>query len=162
MATHSLIDLATIEDKQYLTHAIAAHLPSIASGPIASTALTIAEIQRLSDEESPPSSFSPTSLYLLPEGVQLPTKQVRETLLKLAVSAQGAAEALACSSVLAGQGSESDDTGDVALWLGHGDFGRGHAQNVIEKLGLVDWLGGAQVEMIAPCRCATFSTFPFY
>ena len=52
----------------------------------------------------------------------------------MALAAHDKALSQACSSLLAGQGSESDDTGDVAFWLGEGDFSK--AENVLGALGL--------------------------
>ncbi|PPQ64989.1 hypothetical protein CVT26_015698 [Gymnopilus dilepis] len=52
----------------------------------------------------------------------------------MALAAHDKALSQACSSLLAGPGSESDDTGDVAFWLGEGDFSK--AENVLGALGL--------------------------
>ncbi|KAJ2936552.1 hypothetical protein H1R20_g539, partial [Candolleomyces eurysporus] len=57
-----------------------------------------------------------------------------EYLQRLATLAKESAEAHACSSVLAGQGSEADDHGDVGLWLGTGPYD--NAEHVQRALGL--------------------------
>ncbi|KAH9924411.1 uncharacterized protein B0H18DRAFT_1119946 [Fomitopsis serialis] len=54
----------------------------------------------------------------------------------LTLRAGAAASSLACGSILAGQNSESDEYGDVAFWLGRGDFGTGHEPDIIDALGL--------------------------
>ncbi|KAF5386051.1 hypothetical protein D9615_002429 [Tricholomella constricta] len=83
----------------------------------------ISEIQSFVDDNAPRSRFDPQTLILLPPGSrQLPNNTVRQYLHRLALAAEATAAESACSSILAGQGSESDDTGDVALWLGKGDF----------------------------------------
>ncbi|KAJ7502770.1 hypothetical protein B0H11DRAFT_1986249 [Mycena galericulata] len=56
--------------------------------------------------------------------------------LTYAAAAQRAADSVLCSSVLAGHSSESDEFGDVAVWLGPGAFGKGNEQAVLKKLGL--------------------------
>ncbi|KAJ7647493.1 hypothetical protein FB45DRAFT_687757, partial [Roridomyces roridus] len=54
----------------------------------------------------------------------------------LAQAAQSAADAVMCSSILAGHTNESDEGGDVAVWLGPGNFGRGNERSVLEKFGI--------------------------
>jgi hypothetical protein len=54
------------------------------------------------------------------------------------------ASTLLCSSVLAGRTSESDEYGDVGLWIG--DLKHGTAADVLRRLGLNSWLHqGAKV-----------------
>ena len=54
------------------------------------------------------------------------------------------ASTLLCSSVLTGRTSESDDYGDVGLWIG--DLKHGTAAEVLTRLGLDSWLKqGAKV-----------------
>ncbi|RPD78380.1 hypothetical protein L226DRAFT_610315 [Lentinus tigrinus ALCF2SS1-7] len=60
---------------------------------------------------------------------------------ELARSANAAAASVYCGSVLAGQTSEADEYGDVALFLGFDteprvDFGPGHERDVLHVLGL--------------------------
>ncbi|KAG6878533.1 hypothetical protein C0993_004431 [Termitomyces sp. T159_Od127] len=111
---------------------------------IASTALMIAEIQSFVDDASPRSLFDPASLVLYPPSrPERPAEPVQQYLRRLACAANADAADMACSSILAGQGSESDDTGDVALWLGSGD----HAspELVLGTLGLSDWAASGKV-----------------
>lgn len=63
-----------------------------------------------------------------------PSAETAECLYALAKEAQDTAHARACSSVLVGASSESDDTGDVAFWLGAGDYGS--ADKVLQALGI--------------------------
>lgn len=53
---------------------------------------------------------------------------------QLALKAHSLAMANACSSILAGQGSEGDDTGDVGFYLGEGSYEK--AENVLKAIGL--------------------------
>jgi len=63
----------------------------------------------------------------------------------LVEAAEEAATSLACSSILAGQGSESDDHGDVGIWLGKGTYGKGHESEVLDALGLQSWAKGEKI-----------------
>lgn len=65
-------------------------------------------------------------------------KAALEYFSNLASTAKETAFAHACSSVLAGQSSESDDLEDVGLWLGTGQYDKEHANNVLRVLGLGD------------------------
>ncbi|KAF9456628.1 hypothetical protein BDZ94DRAFT_1138199, partial [Collybia nuda] len=85
-------------------------------------------------------SFLPARLLLIPPAQSLPHDKIQGYLYELVRAAQVAAEAQACSSILAGIGSESDDTGDAAFWLGEGQF-EGQAEEVVRALGLIDWAG---------------------
>ncbi|KJA27770.1 hypothetical protein HYPSUDRAFT_197930 [Hypholoma sublateritium FD-334 SS-4] len=62
-----------------------------------------------------------------------PSEEAARCLHELAEAAQEMAAARACSSALV-NGSESDDTGDVAFWLGPGDYGS--AAKVLGALGI--------------------------
>jgi len=55
---------------------------------------------------------------------------------QLVDEAQRVAYSRACSSALVGESNESDEMGDVAIWLGQGDFGPGHAEKVLLAFGL--------------------------
>jgi hypothetical protein len=149
MPAPSIVDLATIHDKHDLTRAITSQTPLSApsAGAIASTVLMLAEIQSLASQgvPIPHASFLPARLLLLPPAQNPPDEEVQEYLYELVRTAQASAEAQACSSILAGAGSESDDTGDAAFWLGEGQFGEGRAEEVIRALGLGDWAGSGKV-----------------
>ncbi|KAG5653621.1 hypothetical protein H0H81_011847 [Sphagnurus paluster] len=121
---------------EQLSHASAA--------AIASTALMIAEIQAFVDDGAARSRFDAQKLILLaPGATTLPADNVQDYLWRLALAAEAAATNNTCSSILAGPGSESDDTGDVGLWLGAGDFST--PDRVLEGLGLGDWARDGEV-----------------
>ncbi|KAI8969579.1 hypothetical protein BD414DRAFT_541044 [Trametes punicea] len=61
---------------------------------------------------------------------------IREYLKQLTQSANATATSLACGSILAGHASEADEFGDVAFWLGHGDYGSGHELDLLKSLNL--------------------------
>jgi len=63
-----------------------------------------------------------------------PSEQAQMYLYQLAKDAQAEAFSLLCSSLLVGQGNESDEYGDVAFWVGKGEFGV--AENVLHALGI--------------------------
>ncbi|KZT04607.1 uncharacterized protein LAESUDRAFT_727779 [Laetiporus sulphureus 93-53] len=63
-------------------------------------------------------------------------KAEEEYIASLTIQANAAAKSLACGSILAGQSSEADEYGDVAFWLGEGDYGVGHESQVLEALRL--------------------------
>ncbi|KAG6862288.1 hypothetical protein C0995_015985 [Termitomyces sp. Mi166 len=136
-AVHNRNDLARpVADANDLDHGSAA--------AIASTALMIGEIQSFVDDTSPRSSFDPTCLILYPPSAPSPPAEpVKQYLRRLARAAQADAADMACSSILAGQGSESDDTGDIGLWLGSED----HAspELVLSALGLSGWAANGEV-----------------
>ncbi|KAI0371046.1 hypothetical protein BV20DRAFT_965689 [Pilatotrama ljubarskyi] len=54
----------------------------------------------------------------------------------LTVCANAAAASLACGSILAGHTSEADEFGDIAIWLGNAEYGRGHELDALMSLGL--------------------------
>lgn len=63
----------------------------------------------------------------------------------LVEAAEEAATSLACGSILVGLGSESDDNGDVGLWLGNGPYARGQESEVLKALDLMDWAQGEEI-----------------
>ena len=69
---------------------------------------------------------------------QVPS-EVQTYLHSLTLAANAVANENACGSVLAGQGSESDEFGDVACWLGQGEYGPGRETDVLQALGLQSW-----------------------
>lgn len=108
------------------------------SSSISSTAVaaTVCHLQRLSNKRC---QFAALRLLFLPpldQNVSLPSKPLQDYFYELAYSAEAAAVTLACSSILAGQGSESDDFGDVSVWFGEGDFGKGREELILSKLGM--------------------------
>ena len=67
---------------------------------------------------------------------------------ELTTEANKAAESLFCGSILAGQTSETDEYGDVGVWLG--DLGIGPTASgsdqeaIVEALSLTRWAGEVQ------------------
>ncbi|KAF8647174.1 hypothetical protein AX16_007003 [Volvariella volvacea WC 439] len=153
MASASLltkpIDLNSITDKNDLSRVIdeATPLTDTTSHAFVSSALLIGELQIVSDSEAPLSRLVPGDLLILPPGVSdLQDKAIGRALYDLVIASEDAAVSLSCSSILAGQGNESDDTGDVAVWLGDGEYGPGHASDVLKRLGLSGWAESGQLK----------------
>jgi hypothetical protein len=117
---------------------------SAAGGKPAAAALraTIMALYGANKSLKPP-SFSPQYLTLVANGVSPSTSTLQVTG-NLASTAAEAAVTSACASILAGQSSESDEYGDVAILLGEGDYGPGQEVNVLESLGLQDWAEGVR------------------
>jgi hypothetical protein len=137
------LDLVNISNATQVSNAIHAPLSSPVKHAIAATVLSLAEIHRAFDNDGSLSTFLPDNLLLLPprtQGAQAPSTDQLQYMCDLTSRAANAAESLSCSSILAGQGSESDYTGDVALWLGEGDYGPGCEKNVLALLELTPWL----------------------
>ncbi|KAG6829555.1 hypothetical protein H0H92_004224 [Tricholoma furcatifolium] len=131
-----------------LAHSVAEAngLDNPSAAAIASTALIIQEIQSFIEDEDPRSTFDPSSLILFPPQPQAPLPpidSVKQYLRRLVLAAQADAVDLSCSSILAGQGSESDDTGDIAVWLGPGDFSS--PDLVLHALGLTEWAADGEI-----------------
>ncbi|KAI0674832.1 hypothetical protein C8Q78DRAFT_1009138 [Trametes maxima] len=63
-------------------------------------------------------------------------QSVQHYLRQLSVGANAAAASLFCGSILAGHTSEADEFGDIAFWLGDGDYGAGHEAAILDLLGL--------------------------
>lgn len=63
-----------------------------------------------------------------------PSASTASYLYRFAKAAQDSTYAHVCSILLAGEGSKSDDTGDVAFWLDEGDYG--DADKVLHALGV--------------------------
>jgi len=92
-------------------------------------------------------SFLPSSLILVPpesksksESESKPSPETETYLASLVRAAHRTGASLLCSSVLAGRGSESDEFGDVAFWVGEvGDAQADGAQadDILRALGLM-------------------------
>lgn len=85
--------------------------------------------------DNPPYLGAQIAPILAPRG-EASGQVEREFLAELTQRAAAAALSLACGSILAGRTSESDDYGDVALWLGKGDFGLGREREILDALAL--------------------------
>ncbi|EIN11577.1 hypothetical protein PUNSTDRAFT_131739 [Punctularia strigosozonata HHB-11173 SS5] len=90
-----------------------------------------------------PPSFSDEHLALVAADVSPSTASLQATG-DFGRAVAEAAFATACGSMLAGQSSESDEYGDVAVFLGDGEYGPGHEGKVLEALGLVHWKEGIE------------------
>lgn len=84
---------------------------------------------------------------LIRAGSTPPTKDATQYLSSLATAAHQAATSLLCSSILAGQGSESDEFGDCALFVGQVDATialegatKEPAEKILRAAGLEAWL----------------------
>ncbi|KAH9947610.1 hypothetical protein B0H21DRAFT_323942 [Amylocystis lapponica] len=107
----------------------------------AATAATLRTLYHIPAAPHPYPRLRDTSLdtvaALLPRSIESDTAPPPRAFLEaLAAAAHRAATACFCGSVLAGQTSEGDECGDVALWLGDGAFGRGHEAAVLAALAL--------------------------
>lgn len=71
------------------------------------------------------------------------SSEVEEYLNGLAVEANEAAASLFCGSILAGQSGETDEYGDVGVWLGDLEIGptskKPKSEAVVEALSLTQW-----------------------
>ncbi|KAI0633623.1 hypothetical protein C8Q77DRAFT_1115963 [Trametes polyzona] len=112
---------------------------------VAELAATRATIQAVSSNSSTgddsrrvTSDGPPFAVFSQTTDPQEVTPSVRTYLKQLARVANNAAASLACGSILAGHTSEADEYGDVAVWLGPGDFGPGHERDALAALGLAD------------------------
>lgn len=116
--------------------------PSLETKAIASTVSELLSQGNLTSNSSHVPSFDPSLLTLLGVGVSGAPQLMR----KIVDDAQKAALAVPCGSILAGEGSESDDYGDVGVWLGQGEFKKGSekesAEQVLKALGLTSWANG--------------------
>jgi len=72
----------------------------------------------LSSGSSPIPYYDGPYHILTRNGVAVPSDIIKGQIKALVEAAEEAATSLAYSSILAGQGSESDDHGDVGIWLG--------------------------------------------
>lgn len=76
-----------------------------------------------------------------------PNPETETYLASLVRAAHRAGASLLCSSVLAGRGSESDEFGDVAFWVGEvGDDAQ--AGDTLQALGLMGMLERGRVRLL--------------
>lgn len=118
-------------------------MSTLSAPTISAIKQTISHLYRKPASNSLSSAHAP--FFLSAPSAPAPTSSLRSYLETLTATANEVANANACGSVLAGHGSESDEYGDVAVWLGpgedHGGFGKGKEDRVIVALGLDAWLG---------------------
>lgn len=70
----------------------------------------------------------------------VPNHDAQEYLQRLTKLTNEAANSVACGSILAGPSSETDEFGDVAIWLGDNALQPGEEKEVLRILGLQDLL----------------------
>jgi len=69
------------------------------------------------------------------------SKQTKEVLTELVRDAQRVAHANYFSNVLVGPSDEGSEGGDVAIWVGVGDYGKGKEGSILTALGLPEgWI----------------------
>jgi len=116
------------------------------SSPIFSTISSLFSNTRFSSSPNPSGpSFDSSNLTLIRDGAPAPPGKVKGQIKALVEAAEEAATSLACGSILVGLGSESDDNGDVGLWLGDGPYAHGQENEVLKALDLMDWAQGEEV-----------------
>jgi hypothetical protein len=64
------------------------------------------------------------------------TKKTQVYLTNLVCKAQQAAFRSCSANALVGASNEGSETGDVGVWLGDGDYGKGNEERVLKALGL--------------------------
>jgi hypothetical protein len=79
-----------------------------------------------------------SSLIKVASLIPVPPPEVRVFLRDLASTSNSTANENSCGSVLVGQGSDTDEFGDICFWLGNGPYGQGHEANVLRALNLYD------------------------
>jgi hypothetical protein len=82
--------------------------------------------------------YRTSSIIKVASLISAPPPEVRVYLRDLATAANNTANENACGSVLAGQGSEADEFGDICVWLGIGPYSEGHEVNILRALNLAD------------------------
>lgn len=86
-----------------------------------------------------PPIFLSHSLSIAPSNADVAPQDITDYLEKLVRAAQQTAESHYYGSFVAGRTSESDEFADVGVWLGEGDYQRGHEKEILDKLGLIAW-----------------------
>jgi len=115
------------------------------SSPIISTVSSLFPRSEFSSSPSSGPSFDSSNLTLIRHGAPAPPVKIQDQIKALVEAAEEAATSVACSSILAGLGNESDDNGDVGVWLGNGPYAQGQENEVLKALNLVDWVQGEKV-----------------
>jgi len=86
-------------------------------------------------------TFDAEDLVLFRSDLPHFSKQSKEVLTELVRNAQRVAHANYFANVLVGPSDEGSEGGDVAIWLGIGDFGKGKEGNILTALGLPEaWI----------------------
>ncbi|KAH9963916.1 hypothetical protein BC827DRAFT_1192013 [Russula dissimulans] len=79
-----------------------------------------------------------SSIIKVASFISAPPPEVRVYLRDLASAANATANENACGSILTGHASETDEFGDICIWLGIGPYSEGHEANILRALNLAD------------------------
>ncbi|KAI0268798.1 hypothetical protein BC834DRAFT_821210 [Gloeopeniophorella convolvens] len=82
--------------------------------------------------------YRTSSIIKSASSIRPPPPEIRVYIKDLASAANNTANENACGSILAGQGSESDEYGDVGVWLGDGSYSEGNETNILRALNLYE------------------------
>jgi len=138
------------------------NLPNGSATTILSTLITLYPNSTPSDSTTSTNIFfEPDYLTVIPESVRAnhpegPQSEIRDYLINLVRCAHTVANAHSCSSVLAGAGSESDEFGDVAFWLGDTEISGG--EDAISHLGLSHWISDPSQMTVSESLPMLFNT----
>ena len=95
-----------------------------------------------------------------PASAPVPNHDAQEYLQKLTQLVNEAAASVSCGSLLAGRTSETDEFGDVAIWLGEDALRPGHQNEVLRILALQGLVRGlTQVFQFGSALIAMKSVF---
>ena len=115
---------------------------------------TIALLRSLQPEERP--NLTGTGKAILGKHA---SGEAEENVTELTAEANEAAWSLFCGSILAGQSSETDEYGDVGVWLGDLEIGpeasEPESEAILEALSLTLWAGevrlGSLLSLLPQC-----------
>jgi len=143
-----------VEDPQGhpLVRTVPSQLPSATGSAVSATPSTL----YAQSAETQHSGATPSAI--LAQSASAPPSKVEDYLVGLTTKANAAANALFCGSILAGRSSESDEFGDVAFWLGEGQYEQGHERGILLALGLEALLGSNT--KITPMEISTEARLP--
>ncbi|TFK54050.1 hypothetical protein OE88DRAFT_1654530 [Heliocybe sulcata] len=139
MSTMLRIDNAQLNGNLQPTLSSASGLPDVSA---ASVANTLSKLYSSGAASNAAVSLIPSHLIITPATASPPSAQVQDRLRDLTLTAHEAANELCCGSLLAGQGSETDEYGDIAIWLGEGPYAD-NALGVLSALGLEGFIDRA-------------------
>ncbi|KAM5530928.1 hypothetical protein V8D89_015418 [Ganoderma adspersum] len=149
---------AAAVDVQVLCDNAATPAESVDTAAIRKTALTLCgDMTSTSNAAGPPFALAPLDVDV-PAEAEAFLKQLTST-------ANAAAASVLCGSILAGHTSDADDFGDVAIYLGPGDYGSGHERDVLQLLGLENVLssddgGDASLKATRPIELSSAHLIP--
>jgi len=143
------MDLAVVKElgNKTIYQAIPTH-STVPVPTVSATSATIGALYRTEDAQLTGQQQGPTGAAALIAG-DVPSVETQVYLKDLTLEANAAASSLACGSILAGQTSETDEFGDVALWLGDGRFDKDHGWEVLKTLGFGNRLASVKMTPLA-------------